>query len=190
MRRATSMRALAVAVLVAVAGATGACGSGGGAAREASEAGDIPDNQIFVAFTIPSGEFSVKVPEGWGRSEESGAVTFSDHFNSIRLEVRPVPASPSIASAEASDLPAIQAVATGFHSGRVGEVTRRAGTAILITYRATSAPDPVTGKAASLDVQRYAFWRDGKEAVITLSSPKGADSIDPWTTVTDSFAWK
>jgi hypothetical protein len=30
------------------------------------------------------------------------------------------------------------------------------------------------------------FFHGGKNAVITLSGPKGADNVDPWKTVTDS----
>ena len=39
-------------------------------------------------------------------------------------------------------------------------------------------------------VERYAFWHDGQEAVLTLSGPKGADNVDPWRIVTDSLRWQ
>jgi hypothetical protein len=38
-------------------------------------------------------------------------------------------------------------------------------------------------------VERYAFWRSGREVVLTLSGAKGADNVDPWRMVTDSFRW-
>jgi len=68
-------------------------------------------------------------------------------------------------------------------------VTRNAGPAVLIVYRANSPADPVTGKTVRQDVERYEFWHAGKLAVVTLSSPQGSDNVDPWRKVTDSFAW-
>ncbi|MDT4974331.1 MAG: hypothetical protein QOG98_89, partial [Pseudonocardiales bacterium] len=58
-----------------------------------------------------------------------------------------------------------------------------------LTYRADSAPNPVTNKVAVEAVERYEFWRNGTEVVLTLSAPVGSDNVDPWLKVTDSFAW-
>ena len=38
-------------------------------------------------------------------------------------------------------------------------------------------------------VERYSFWHNGIEAVLTLSGPKGADNVDPWRIVSDSLKW-
>ena len=65
----------------------------------------------------------------------------------------------------------------------------QAGPVVLVTYRANSAPDPVTGKSVVLDVERYEMWHNGTRATITLSAPQGSDNVDPWRTVTDSFRW-
>ena len=69
-------------------------------------------------------------------------------------------------------------------------VTRKSGPAVLITYQAASAPNSVTGKTSQLAVERYEFWKNGREAIVTLSGPVGADNVDPWKIVTDSFTWK
>jgi len=158
-------------------------------APEINPAGDIPDNQVFVAYSPPSGGFSVKVPEGWARSEQGGAVVFTDNLNSIRMETVSVASAPTVSSAQQGEVPAITAAVGNFASGRVTVVTRKAGQAVLITYRADSNPDAVTGKVRRLDVERYEFWRNGTEAVLTLSGPQGADNVDPWRIVTDSFGW-
>lgn len=114
---------------------------------------------------------------------------FSDKFNSVRVTLADQPAMPSVASVQASERPALAQSAPCFRAGGVSQVARRSGPAVLITYRASSAPDPVTGKVVVLDVEQYDFWRNGKQASITLSSPKGSDNVDPWRRVTDSFAW-
>jgi hypothetical protein len=87
------------------------------------------------------------------------------------------------------EVPAISSTVGGFRPGKVTSVQRKAGPAVLITYQADAAPDPVTGKVVKDDVERYEFWRSGTEVILTLSGPKGSDNVDPWRIVTDSFAF-
>ncbi len=159
-------------------------------APEVNPSGDIPDNQVFVAFSPPSGGFSVKVPEGWARVEAGGAVTFTDKLNSIQMETTSASAAPTVQSAQQNELPAIKASATNFQAGKVSSVNRNAGAAVLITYSDDSPPDPVTGKVVHDAVERYEFWKAGTEVILTLSGPQGADNVDPWRIVTDSFGWQ
>jgi hypothetical protein len=195
-RPAVLLSALAIATSLGLAAT--ACGSDDTTASansvdpngaDVSPPGDIPDDQVFVDYTVPSGDFSVQVPEGWARDRQAGAVTFSDNYNSIRLEAVPARAAPTVASAQAEELPQIEADAPGYQAGIVESVDRTAGPAIHITYQADSAPAPVTGESRTLDVERYEFWKDGTEAIVTLSGAAGADNVDPWRIVTDSFAW-
>jgi hypothetical protein len=176
----------------------GACGgpTGGGAAQTGSSAapetnpgGDIPDTQAYVTFTLSPGAFTIKVPEGWGRNRQGGATVFADKLNAVRLEAVPSPAAPTVESATSTELPAIRTGVKGFHPGAVKGVSRAGGSAVLITYQADSPPDPVTGKTVRDAVERYEFWRAGTAAIVTLSSPVGADNVDPWRIVTDSFRW-
>lgn len=196
MRPKTSLLAagaLALALVATACGArsTPAAGPGPSAgAPEVNTAGDIPDNQAFVSFTPPSGGFSVKVPEGWARTEAGRAVIFTDKLNSVRIEALDAAAAPTVDSATRDELPAIRAGVTNFEGGKVSAVTRSAGPGVLITYRADSPPDPVTGKVIRHDVERYEFWRAGRTVVLTLSGPQGADNVDPWRTVTDSLRWQ
>jgi hypothetical protein len=157
-------------------------------APEKSPAGDIPDNQAYVAYAPPGAHYSVKVPEGWSRSSSARGVMFTDKLNSITMQAAPAaaPLTPQAATAEA---PKLAQTIKGFHLGHVSTVHRKAGTAIRITYTATGAPNPVTGKAVTDAVERYVFFRGGRRLVLTLSGPKGADNVDPWRIVTDSVRW-
>ena len=198
--------------LAAVVGLT-ACGSGGSSKPPASATygsacpsestvagssdgpetnppGDIPDNQAFVAYSPPDNLYSVKVPEGWARTESAGAVAFTDKLNRIELRVVDAPVAPTVDSVKADDVAALAAANACFELGDVTSVKRTAGTAVRVTYRADASADPVTGKVVHDDVERYAFWKDGKEVVLTLSGPAGSDNVDPWRTVTDSFGWR
>lgn len=159
-------------------------------ATESNPPGDIPDDQVFVAYSPPGAPFSVKVPEGWARSTDGGAVTFTDKLNSIRMETLPVDAAPTIASARKDELPTLASSVPQYALRDVQMVTRAAGKAVLVTYLADSEPDPVTNKVVRDAVERYEFWNAGNEVVLTLSGPEGADNVDPWRIVSDSLSWR
>jgi hypothetical protein len=179
------------------ASASGPAASGPGASSptggqpagtESPPPGDIPDSTVYVPYRPASGQYEVKVPEGWARTVTSSAVSFTDKLNTITIQAAPA-APPTLASARASEVPKIQSAAQGFTLTDVSSVTRIAGSVILIRYTADSVPDPVTGKVYKDAVERYEFYRGDTEAVITLSGPSGADNVDPWRTVTNSFRW-
>jgi hypothetical protein len=172
---------------------TAAPASSGGVdpnAPEVNPAGDIPDNQVFVSYRPPGGRFTVKVPEGWARVVRGGTVSFTDKLNTIRMETSPASAAPTPTSARQTELPAIQAASRRYEPGTVTQVRRAGGPVVLITYKADAPADPVTGKVVHDAVERYEFWRAGTEAILTLSGPVGADNVDPWRIVTDSFRWR
>jgi hypothetical protein len=175
-------------------GGSGACRAGGPASGatgggDVAIVGDIPDNQAYVAYQSTTDGYRLSVPEGWGRTQTGSAVTFGQQFSSISVQVTARSSAPSVTTAQSSDVAALTASTSCFQFGKVSQVTRKAGPAVLVTYRADSVPDAVTGKSVREDVERYEFWRSGKEVIITLSSPQGSDNVDPWRKVTDSFAW-
>jgi hypothetical protein len=139
-------------------------------AKEVSPAGDIPDNQAYVAFQPKGATFSVKVPEGWSQTNSGRSVRFTDKLNTIELQWSgTAPAAPA--------------------GAKTSTVRRKAGPAERTTYLARSQPDAVTGKTRTNAVERYVFSHHGKQAILTLSGPKGADNVDPWRIVTDSLRW-
>jgi hypothetical protein len=155
---------------------------------EVNPNGDIPDNQQYVAYTTPAKTYTVKVPEGWARSTGPTTATFTDKLNSIHVEVSQRPTAPTPASIR-SEVAALGAKAGHFAAGPVQTVSRKAGSAVVASYRADAAPDAVTGKVVNDDVERYEFWKNGTLVTLTLSGPHGADNVDPWRIVTDSFRW-
>ncbi|HEV7872487.1 MAG TPA: hypothetical protein VGO95_14645 [Modestobacter sp.] len=159
-------------------------------APEVVAAGDIPDNQVFVPVTPAGAPFTVSVPQGWAQSSDAGATVFTDKFNSVRIEARPLAAAPDVASVRAEDVPQLQRSTPGFALDDVQAVQRRAGSGVVATYTASSPTDPVTGKSVTEAVERYTFWQGGQGAILTLSGPKGSDNVDPWRTVTDSLRWQ
>jgi len=157
---------------------------------ESNPPGDIPDQQVFVAYAPPGAHFRVKVPEGWARSETALGVTFTDKLNSITVQEVPAAAAATTASATSTVVPQLATQVPAFVPGTVGTVSRAAGAAVLVTYLGDSAPDPVTNKVVRDAFERYSFWHAGHEAVLTLSGPQGADNVDPWKIVSDSLQWQ
>ena len=183
------------AAILAIAGCGGSSSSSTQArtvspnAPEVNPAGDIPDNQAYVAFRPPGARFSVKVPEGWSQTTAGGAVTFTDKLNSIRMEQQPATGPLTLTAAKRTELPRLAKSVAGYRPGSVTMVSRPAGSAVRVTYLAKSKPDPVTGRTTTDAVERYVFFHQGRRVVLTLSGPKGADNVDPWKLVSSSVRW-
>ncbi|WP_109006198.1 hypothetical protein [Streptomyces rishiriensis] len=162
------------------------------APTESNPPGDIPDNQVYVTYRPTSGftGFTVKVPEGWARTDKGATTVFTDKLNSVRITTAAASAAPTFASVTNTVVPQLRTQVPNFASPKVTRVTRHAGQVVLLTYQGDSAKDPVTGKVVRDAFERYAFYRQGHEVDLTLSGPVNADNVDPWRTVSDSFAWR
>jgi hypothetical protein len=168
---------------------TMAAGAANPNAKEQLPPGDIPDNQVYVAYAPPTGGYTFTYPQGWSQRHTAFGTTFSQYFNSIHVASTKAATAPTIASARVRELAKLVSL-PGFKLITVDSVTRTSGPAVRVVYELTSPKNPVTGKSVTLQVERYLFWHSGKLLTITLSSPKGSDNVDPWKTVTESLAWK
>ena len=188
------MRKLAVLVPVAAVLAAG-CGSSSSSApvspnaKEHSPPGDIPDNQVFVDYRPAGAGFAVKVPEGWGRSAQGKGVVFTSSLNSVAVQSGGAKRAPTPADARRALVPRLARTNSGFRLLAIDVVRRPAGPALHIVYEARSRPNAVTGKRTVQTVERYIWFRNGREAVLTLTGAKGADNVDPWRTVSSSLRW-
>jgi hypothetical protein len=167
--------------------------SGSTAAAKSSEpspVGDIPDNQLYVPYVPADQSFSVKVPEGWARTDVAQGVAFTDKLNTVtvrQLSGQPEPKQDTVKGGVLAD---VAAKGKNVTLGPVETLTLPAGSAVHARYAADSAADAVTGKVTRDDVELYVFWRKGTEVLLTLSGPKGADDVDAWRTVSTSFTWR
>ena len=159
-------------------------------ATEFNPPGDIPDNAVFVDHTAPGTSVHFSVPEGWAKATSGPVTTFTDKYNSISIEVRKRATAPTVASAKREDVPELRRSVPNFALGEVSMVTRAHGTAVHITYLLDSATNPVTDKVVRDVAERFDFWHQGQEAILTLTGPQHADNVDPWRIVSDSVQWK
>jgi len=156
---------------------------------ESNPPGDIPDNQAFVSYRVDAAGFDLRAPEGWARRTTTSTVTFSDKLNAVLVGWKAASAAPTTRSARSNDVPALQRTERAFQLVGVTQVSLPVGAAVLITFRENSAPNDVTGRQYRLDVLRYELYRSGREVDVSLSSPVGADNVDPWRIVSRSFRW-
>jgi len=136
-------------------------------APEHNPVGDIPDTQVYVPYRPTSQVFPVSVPAGWAQIDDGSATTFTDKLNAVRIEIKPFldTLTPDVVQQE--KLPPIHAASPGYHFGAISVVQRKSGPVILDTYQIASPPNEVTGKRGVDAVERYSFWRDGHEVVLT-----------------------
>ena len=156
------------------------------ASASQSPPGDIPDNQAFVQYRGVG--YSLKTPEGWNRTSKGQTVTFADKYNAISVQTVAGTSRPTVASIT-RDLSKLKTATPGFAHPKISLINRPAGSVVLVTYEATSAPNAVTGKRLVNAVERYAYWYHGVTAVLTLQAPKGSDNVDAWKLVSTSFTW-
>ena len=158
-------------------------------AKEKSPPGDIPDSTAFLPYKFLGGGFSLKVPEGWSRTGSGKQVAFTSNLNSVTIAGRPATGALTVGSVKQSELPALARTLKNFKLVSVTTITRSGERAVRIRYIARGKANPVTGKAPLDDAERYLFVHNGKEAVVTLAGPKGADNVDAWRTISDSVRW-
>lgn len=162
------------------------------AAPEKNPPGDIPDSQVFVTYRSPLG-FSLKVPEGWARTDRHDGARFADKYNAIDVAVSPASGAPTVASVTGQEARRLTAAGHAVRIRTVRQValqSGQSGAAILIDYLSNSEPNPVTNKPSRLESNRYLIYRDGKLATLDLSAPLGADNADQWKLIANSFRWR
>ncbi len=158
-------------------------------APERNPPGDIPDTQVFVTYQSPLG-FTIKVPEGWSRTTDAQSVHFSDKYNTIVVIVSTLAAAPTIAAVKAEEVPQLQKASRAVKVDKIREVKLKSGAAILVSYTSNSDPNPVTNKQIRLEHDRYLFFKDGEQAALDMAAPQGADNVDDWALMANSFRWK
>ena len=158
-------------------------------AAEHNPPGDIPDTQVFVVYKSPLG-FSIKVPEGWSRADEAKSVRFSDKYNMIETGLSPVASAPTAGSVEADQVPELEKTGRAVKVTGIKNVKLKGGAAVLISYTSNSDPNAVTNKQIRLEHDRYLFYKDGILAALDMAAPQGADNVDDWSMIANSFRWK
>ena len=181
--------AAALVILLAGCGQPGATAPASSASASdsggvAPAGGDIPDNQVYLTYT--GSAFTIKYPEGWVQAARGDGVTFQDKDNRIAVTVSQGPA-PSSSSVSGN----IRAINGATITTAARGITLPSGPAIAATYQVDGQADAVTGKKPRLTVDRYELsGSGGRRAVIELANRVGADNLDAYRLIVESFRWR
>ncbi len=149
------------------------------AAAQTNPPGDIPDTQAFVSYASPAG-YSVLFPDGWSRSQDPSAVSFTSDYDGEQVAMLH-------GQSAAVHIRAAFAAVRGLESKRI----LIHGTPVtLYTFTSTSRPNQVTGRSIRLENNSYVFSKGPRSAVLDLWAPQGADNVDQWRKISQSFRWR
>jgi cytoskeletal protein RodZ len=156
---------------------------------EKNPAGDIPDSQAFVPYKSQAGGYSMEVPEGWARSEQGQSVRFVNKLDGVQLSLTAADQVPTADSLKANEAAALEKNGRAVKINKISEVKLPKGKALKISYTSNSEPHSVTGKQVRLENEAYYYFNNKKLAVLTLWAPLGADNVDQWKRMSESFGW-
>jgi hypothetical protein len=158
-------------------------------APEVNPPGDIPDSQAFIKYSNTAGGYQLEIPEGWARTEKTTDVTFINKYDGVGVAIYPTTTPPSAATAPANEAKLIQSQGRAVKITNISETNPPGGKAVVIKYTSNSEPNSVTNRQIRLENIAYVFYKDGKEAVLTMWAPLGADNVDQWNRMANSFRW-
>ena len=159
------------------------------APKETHPTGDIPDTQAFVTYASKKGHYKLVAPEGWSRTAKSGNVSFVSKLDGMSVMLNNTANAMTVTSVRKSVVPALKKSERAVRIGGLQGVKLQGGPAVLIKYTSNSDPNPVTGKQVRLENNAYVFYKNGKLAILRLYAPLGADNVDQWRRISNSFRW-
>jgi len=154
---------------------------------EKNPPGDIPDNLAFIPYRSSTGRYSFTHPEGWAETAKGTSVTFTDKLNGVQVQLGSRTTAPTIDTAKQQDVPQLKAGQAAFELRGISAVTEPAGAGVRIVYRRNSAPDAVTGRQYRDEVERYELVASGREVIVELYGPVGADNVDAYARMIKSL---
>jgi len=190
---------MALAVLFVV---VSACGGGTGTSSsslpatqtpgtdvQSAPSGDIPDTQAFVTYTSVADGYKLDAPEGWSRTVNGADVRFINQFDGVEVALTQTSTAPTVESVRAQQVLDLEKAGRAVRDVQVQSKQLANGSSILITYTSDSEPNAVTSKQVRLENNCYLFFHNGKLATLTLWAPQGADNVDQWSRMANSFKW-
>jgi hypothetical protein len=156
---------------------------------EKNPPGDIPDSQVFITYASKDG-YSLQVPEGWARTDMPNGASFIDKLDGVVLTRSEAAAAPTAASVKKDYIPSLEKEGRAVKVLSVKSVKLPGGNAVRINYSSNSAPNAVTNKQVRLENQRFLLFKGGRLIALELYAPLGADNVDQWKLMSESFRWK
>ncbi|GBE41883.1 hypothetical protein BMS3Bbin09_01794 [bacterium BMS3Bbin09] len=154
-------------------------------APEKNPPGDIPDTQAFVKYSSSQGGYELEVPEGWARTETGMDVTFTEKLDGLVKITNTTP--PTTQSIRTDQMKQLEQTGRAVTIKSIKDVKLANGPAVRMVYESNSEPNPVTSKQVRLENDNYFYYKGGRMAELRLWAPVGADNVDQWNRISNSF---
>ncbi len=159
-------------------------------APEKNPPGDIPDNQAFVKYVSSEGGYELEAPEGWARKTNGMDVTFIEKLDGLSTVVTNSSQAPSAESIRTNQAEKLKKTERAVTIKNIKAVKLKNGPAVLMVYESNSEPDPVTNKQVRIENDAFFYYKKAKIAELRLWAPLGADNVDQWRRISNSFRWR
>jgi hypothetical protein len=159
-------------------------------APEKNPPGDIPDSQVFVKYASSQGGYEMEFPEGWARTTRGSNVIFTDKFDGLSVTVTNAAGPPNVESIRKNQAELLKKTGRAVRIKGIKDIRLSNGPALLMVYQSNSEPDPVVNKQVRLENSSYFYYKNGKLAELRLWAPLGADNVDQWDRISNSFRWR
>ncbi len=159
-------------------------------APENNPTGDIPDSQVFVKYTSNQGGYDMEVPEGWARTTKGMDVTFQEKLDGLSVTVTNAAGPSDVESIRKNQAGLLKKTERAVRIKRIQNIKLSNGSAVLMVYESNSEPDPVVNKQVRLENSSYFYYKNHKLAELKLWAPLGADNVDQWNRISNSFRWR
>jgi hypothetical protein len=157
---------------------------------EKNPPGDIPDNQIFVTYISSQGGYELEVPEGWARTENGRDVTFIYKLDGVSVSTTNTTQQPTSNDIRNNQAEQIKKTGGAVVINSIKDIQILKSPAVHMVYESNSDLDPVTNKRVRLENDVYYFYKHGSLVELRLWAPLGADNIDQWKRISNSFKWR
>ncbi|GBE03222.1 hypothetical protein BMS3Abin09_00134 [bacterium BMS3Abin09] len=155
-------------------------------APEKNPPGDIPDTQAFVKYSSSQGGYELEVPEGWARTETGMDVTFTEKLDGLSVKITNT-TPPTTQSIRTDQMKQLEQTGRAVTIKSIKDVKLANGPAVRMVYESNSEPNPVTSKQVRLENDNYFYYKGGRMAELRLWAPVGADNVDQWNRISNSF---
>jgi len=159
-------------------------------APERNPSGDIPDSQVFVKYTSLRGGYKLDVPEGWARRTRGGDVIFTSKLDGLSVTITDAAKMPDAQSVRKNQAQQLEKTGRAVVVKNIEDIKFKNGRAVRVVYESNSEPNPVTNRQVRLENSSYFYYKNGKVAELRLWAPVGADNVDQWNRISNSFRWR
>jgi hypothetical protein len=143
---------------------------------------------LFEQFHNATLGYHLPYPGGWHVNRKGTTVRIAKFGNAIVIAQRASKSAPKLKGVKAALKQQLKKGSVLSVTLRVRSVKLPAGTSLRVVYT-QARPASSTSPAATLVVDRYILFHNGKVYILSMQSPKQFDNRVPFKLIADGFGW-